>query len=128
MASTKQLMSLAGTTDALVAEVLSENQRYPNGTVFMDADLSALPSILDAVREERTFVIVLPDRTEVACSPRMDLLARVRRRLWWPVLRWRARTRPTLIIDERGEGYDISPPDGFTVRLHHPVTPSASCP
>lgn len=128
MAPTKQVMSLAGTTDALVAEVLSENPRYPNGTMFMDADISSLPSILDAVREERTFVIVLPDRTEVACSPRMDLLARVRRRLWWPVLRRRAKTRPSLVIDERGDGYDISPPDGFTVSLHHPVTPSASCP
>jgi hypothetical protein len=127
MASTKQVMSLARTTDALVAEVLSESPRYPNGTVFMDADISSLSAILDAVREERTFVIVLPDRTEVACSPRMDLLGRVRRRLWWPVLRWRAKTRPSLVIGERGDGYDISPPDGFTVRLHHPVTPSASC-
>ncbi len=117
-------MSLAGTTDALVAEALSENPRYPNGTVFMDADLSSLPSILDAVREERAFVIVLPDRTEVACSPRMDLLARVHRRLWWPVLRRRAKTRPSLVIDGRGDGYDISPPEGFTVSLHHPIAPS----
>ncbi len=121
-------MSLAGTTDALVAEALSENPRYPNGTMFMDADVSSLPSILDAVREGRTFVIVLPDRTEVACSPRMDLLARVRRRMWWPVLGWRAKARRNPVIDERGDGYDISPPDGFTMRLHHPVTPSASRP
>ncbi len=61
-------MSLAGTTDALVAEVLSENPRYPSGTVFMDADPASLPSILDAIREERVFVIVLPDRTEVECA------------------------------------------------------------
>jgi hypothetical protein len=121
-------MSLASTTDALVAEVLSESPRYPNGTVFMDADPSSLPSILDAIREERTFVIVLPDRTEVECSPRMDLIARARRRLWWPMFRWRARTKPKLVIDERSDGYDISPPEGFTLRLHHPITPSASCP
>jgi hypothetical protein len=128
MAPTKQVMSLAGTTDALVAEALSENPRYPNGTLFMDADIASLPSILDAVREERAFVIVLPDRTEVACSPRMDPFARIRRRLWWPVLRRRAKARPSLVIDERGDGYDISPPDGFTVRLHHPLRPSASRP
>jgi hypothetical protein len=128
MAATKRVMSLAVTTDALVAEALSENPRYPNGTVFMDADIASLPSILDAVREERAFVIVLPDRTEVACSPRMGLLARVRRRLWWQVLRRRAKTRPSPVIDKREDGYDISPPDGFTVRVHHPLRPSASCP
>jgi hypothetical protein len=121
-------MSLASTTDALVTEVLSESPRYPNGTMFLDAGIAALPSILDAIREERAFVIVLPDRTEVSCTPRMDLLARMRRRLWWPVFRWRAKAKPSLVIDERGGGYDISPPDGFTLHLHHPATPSASCP
>lgn len=119
-------MSLAGTTDALVAEVLSENPRYPSGTVFMDADPASLPSILDAIREERVFVIVLPDRTEVECAPRMDPVARIRRRLWWPVLRWRARTEPNLVIDEHGDGYEISPPAGFRLRLHHPAAPRAS--
>jgi hypothetical protein len=116
---------LAGTTDALVAEVLSENPRYPNGTVFLSADPAALPSILDAIREERAFVIVLPDRTEVACEPRMDPVARIRRRLWWPLFRWRAKAKPSLIIDERGGGWDISPPKGFTLHLHHPT---AICP
>lgn len=122
-------MNLAGTTDALVAEVLSESPRYPNGTMFLNVDAdTALPSMLDAIREERAFVIVLPDRTEVACEPRMDIIARLRRRLWWPLLRWRAKTRPSFVIDKDGDGYDISPPDGFTLRLHHPVVPSTSCP
>lgn len=120
-------MDLAATTDALVAEVLSESPRYPNGTMFLSADDAALPSLLDAIREERTFVIVLPDRTEIACEPRMDPIARMRRRVWWPVLRWRAEARPSLIIDQDG-GYNISPPDGFTLHLHHPVAPSTSCP
>jgi hypothetical protein len=121
-------MELAGTTDALVAEVLSENPRYPNGTMFLSADAdSALPSMLDAIREERAFVIVLPDRTEVACEPRMDLIARLRRRFWWPLFRWRAKTSPGFVIDKDGDGYDISPPDGFTLRLHHPIVSSASC-
>jgi hypothetical protein len=123
-----KVMSLAGTTDALMAEVLSAHPRYPNGTVFMDADPSSLPSMLDAAREGRAFVIVLPDRTEVACSPRMDLPARVRRRLWWPVSRRRAKTRPSLVVDECRNGYDISPPDGFTVSLHHPLPMAASNP
>jgi hypothetical protein len=62
--TTKLTMDLASTTDALVAEVLSEILRYPNGTVFLSADYdTALPSMLDAIREERAFVIVLPDRT-----------------------------------------------------------------
>ncbi len=120
-------MNLTDTTDALVTEVLSEEPRYPNGTVFLSADEAALPSVLDAIREERTFVIVLPDRTEVACEPRMDPIARMRRRLWWPLFRWRAEARPSLIIDTNG-GYNISPPDGFTLRLHHPMTRSASSP
>ncbi|HYM54930.1 MAG TPA: hypothetical protein VES97_06175, partial [Solirubrobacteraceae bacterium] len=96
-------------------------------TVFLNADAAALPSILDAIREERAFVIVLPDRTEVACEPRMDPIARLRRRLWWPLLRWRSRTRPSVVIDRDG-GYDISPPDGFTLHLHHPMAPSAGRP
>jgi hypothetical protein len=122
-------MNLAGTTDALVAEVLSESARYPNGTMFLDVDAdTAVSSMLDAIREERAFVIVLPDRTEVACEPRMEIIARLRRRLWWPLLRWRAKTRPSFVIDKDGDGYDISPPDGFTLRLHHPVVPSTSCP
>ncbi|HEY7962073.1 MAG TPA: hypothetical protein VID29_09145 [Solirubrobacteraceae bacterium] len=114
-------MELAATTDALVAEALSENPRYPNGTVFLTADATALPSMLDAIREERAFVIVLPDRTEVALEPRMDPIARLRRRLWWPLFRWRSRTTPSLVINQQDGGYDISPPDGFTLRLHHPM-------
>lgn len=129
MASTKlAMMDLAGTTDALVAEALSENPRYPNGTVFLSADVEALPSVLDAIREERAFVIVLPDRTEVACEPRMDLVARIRRRLWWPLFRWHAKTRPSFVIDKDGDGYDISPPDGFTLRLRHPMASPINCP
>jgi hypothetical protein len=122
MAPTKlATMELAATTDALVAEALSENPRYPNGTVFLTADATALPSMLDAIREERAFVIVLPDRTEVALEPRMDPIARLRRRLWWPLFRWRSRTTPSLVINQQDGGYDISPPDGFTLRLHHPM-------
>lgn len=119
-------MTLAATTDALIAEVLAGSYRYPNGTMFMDADPASLPSILDAIREERAFVIVLPDRTEVECSPRMDPLARLRRRLWWPLLRRQARTDPKFVIDERADGYDISPPTGFRLRLHHPAAPRLS--
>jgi hypothetical protein len=119
-------MSLAVTTDALVAEVLSESHRYPSGTMFMDADPDSLPSILDAIREERTFVIVLPDRTEVECAPSMGPLARIRRRLWWPMLRWRVRTEPKLVIDTNVDGYDISPPVGFRLTLHHPAAPRPS--
>jgi hypothetical protein len=127
VAQTKLAMDLVATTDALVAEV-SETPRYPNGTVFLSSDPTALPSMLDAIREERAFVIVLPDRTEVACEPRMDPIARMRRRLWWPLFRWRAKTRPSFVIDKDGDGYDISPPDGFTLRLHHPMASPASCP
>jgi hypothetical protein len=29
-----------------------------------------------------------------------------------------------LVIGERGGGYDISPPKGFTLHLHHPTTAS----
>jgi hypothetical protein len=118
-------MDMTGTTDALVAEVLSDSPRYPNGTVFLTAGPAALPSILDAIREERAFVIVLPDRTEVACAPRMNPLARIRRRLWWPVARWSAKAKAGLVVDEHSGGYDISPPKGFTLHLHHPT---ATCP
>jgi hypothetical protein len=118
-------MGLAGTTDALVAEALSESPRYPNGTVFIDANIAAsLPSALDAIREERAFVFVLPDGTEVAFEPRMDPVARIRRRLVWPMFRSRAKAKPSLVIDEQDGGYDISPPLGFTVHLRHPL----SCP
>lgn len=119
-------MSLAGTTDALVAEVLSESPRYPSGTMFVDAESASLPSVLDAIREERVFVIVLPDRTEVECAPSMDLLARLRRRLWWPLLRWRAQAESQLVVEQCADGYDISPPAGFRLRLHHPTAPRPS--
>ena len=120
MEATKLTMDLASTTDALVAEVLSESPRYPNGTMFLSADYdTALPSMLDAIREERAFVIVLPDRTEVALAPVMTPVARIRRRLWWPLFRLRARPLPRLVVEDDG-GYDISPPDGFRVHLHRP--------
>jgi hypothetical protein len=121
MAPAKLVMDSSATTDALIAEVLSEKPRYPNGTMFLSADHdTALPSILDAIREERPFVIVLPDRTEVACAPIMTPIARIRRRLWWPLFRLHARPTPRLVVESDGS-YDISPPDGFRVHLHHPT-------
>lgn len=119
----RQAMSSVS-TEALVAEVLSEDPCYPTGTLFLDATYpTASASMLDAIREERVFVVVLPDRTEVAFAPRMDPIARIRRRVWWPALRGRAKTKPSVVIDEGG-GYDISPPTGFTVHLRHPVSPA----
>ncbi|HUB37069.1 MAG TPA: hypothetical protein VL972_09605 [Solirubrobacteraceae bacterium] len=102
-----------------MAEVLSEDPRYPKGTMFLDVESADPLSILDAIREERTFVIVLPDRTEIALAPRMELIPRLRRRLWWPFFRWRA-SKPGFVLD-RSDGYDISPPSGFTLHLHRPA-------
>lgn len=113
-------MDISGTTDALVAEILADSPRYPSGTMFISADSPAAPSsMLDAIREERTMVVVLPDRTEIACAPIMNPIARIRRRIWWPLFRLHARPAPHLIVEE-DDGYDISPPVGFRVSLHHP--------
>lgn len=110
-------MSLAATTDALVVEIISKESRYPDGTMFLAAD--SITSVLDAIREERAFVIVLPDRTEIACEPKMNPIARLRRRLWWPILRFRADLRPRIVV-ERDGAYDISrPPVGFSLHLRH---------
>jgi hypothetical protein len=80
-------MSLKATTDAFLAEVLSEEPRYPRGTVFVDIESpNVVRGVLDAVYEGRPFLLVYPDGHGELYTPGGGRLRRLIGRLIWPLI------------------------------------------